>query len=118
MKTTIVRLLALLFAGFFAYAAYRSQDFVFLAASVFFIFMFFLSVLNAGKIDSPYIYLAFSAVAFFYSLLGFIAGEFTRRGQTITIEQDPQLFWTVFVTMFLLGAGSLVYGLAQLKRNA
>ena len=118
MRTTIVRLVALLFASFFAYAAYRSQDFVFLAGSAFFIIMVFLSVRNAGKIDSPYIYLAFSAGSLFYSLLGLVAGEFTRRGRTITIEQDPQLFWTVFVTAFLFGAGSLVYGLAQLKRDA
>lgn len=118
MKTTIVRLLALLFAAFFAYAAYRSQDFVFLAASVFFIFMVFLSVRNAGRIDSPYIYLAVSATTFSYSLVGLLTGEFMRRGRIITIEQDFQLFWTVFATTFLIGLGSLVYGLAQLKRNA
>jgi len=117
MRTTIVRLLALLFAAFFAYAAYRSQDLVFLVASVFFIVMVFLSVRNAGRIDSPYIYLAVSAGAFFYSLPGLVTGAFTWRGQTISIEQAPQLFWTVFVTTFLLGAGLLVYGLAQLKRN-
>ncbi len=116
MRTTIVRILALLFAAFFAYAAYRSQDLVFLVASVFFILMVFLSVRNAGRIDSPYIYLAFSAVAFFYSLPGLIAGEYSWRRKIITIEQDPQLFWTVFVITFLLGAGLLIYGLAQLKK--
>lgn len=110
-------MLSLLFAAVFAYAAYRSQDFLFLVPSLFFVVMLLLSIGNAGKIDSPYIYLSVSAAAFFYSLPGPFVGKYIWKGKTITIDQDPDLFWSVFFTSLLVGLGLLLYGLTQLRKR-
>jgi hypothetical protein len=114
-----VRLISLLLAGFLAFAAYMtpSNSFPFLAGSGFFILMAYLSIRNAGAADSPYIYFAFSAAAFFYSFLGLATGEYSWRRHSVDLQSEPQLFWAIFVVTFLLGIGVLGYGYAQIKKR-
>jgi len=117
MQTNIVRFIALLFASLFAFASYATQDLQLLMASLFFALMVFLSVRNAGAIESPYVYIAFSLVSFFYSFSGLASGEFTWKNHTFTLQQDPQLFWASFLVTSIFGVGLLVYAYAQSKKK-
>lgn len=113
MQTNIVRLIALLIAGLCAFAAYTTQDPMFLIPSLFFALMVFLSVRNAGSIESPFVYLAVALVSFFYSFMGLASGAFTWKNHTVTIQQDPQLFWAAFFVTSIFGVGLLIYARSQ-----
>lgn len=117
MRTTIVRVVALLIAVFSAYAAYRSNDPRLLLGTLFFGVMVFLSVRNAGAADSPYILFAFSCVFFFYSFTGLADGEYNWGRHSVAVAQNPQFFWSIFAATFLFGVVLLAYGYAQIKRR-
>ena len=117
MQTNIVRLIALLIAGLCAFVAYTTQDLMFLMPSLFFALMVFLSVRNAGAIESPYVYLAVSLVSFFYSFMGLASGTFTWKSHTVTLQQDPQLFWAAFFATSIFGVGLLIYARAQSRKK-
>lgn len=116
MQANFVRLIALLIAGFCAFAAYTTEDLLFLMPSLFFALMVFLSVRNAGAIESPYVYLAVSLISFFYSFSGLASGKFSWKSYTVTLQQDSQIFWAVFFATSIFGAGLLLYAHAQSKK--
>ena len=108
-----VRIVSLLLACFLAFISYKAQDPTFLLGSLFFFVMALLSIRNAGAVESPYVFLAISAASLFYSFTGLSSGQYTWHRHTITLQQDPQLFWAAFLGAFLLGIGVLAYVYAK-----
>jgi hypothetical protein len=115
----LVRLISLLIAAFFVYAAYRSPDAVIpmLMASAFFAFMAYLSFRNSGAVDSPYIFFAIAAVTFFYSLTGVVSGEYSWKRYSFSVQHEPEMFWSIFSVSLLIACGLLVYGYAESKKK-
>lgn len=115
-----VRLISLLLAAFFVYVAYRSPEAAFpmLMASAFFSLMAYLSFRNAGAVDSPYIYFAFSAVTFFYFFTGVDSGEYSWKRYSFSLQNEPEMYWLIFSVTLLSACGLLVYGYAESKKRS
>ena len=116
----LVRLISSLIAAFFVYAAYRSPDAALpmLMGSAFFAFMAYLSFRNSGAVDSPYVYFALSAVAFFYLATGVVSGEYSWKRYSFSVQHEPEMFWSIFSVSLLIACGLLVYGYAESKKKS
>lgn len=115
----LVRAIAALLVVFLIYAAFRTPEdpLVPLVAAAFFTSMLYLSLRNAGKIDSPYIFVAGGAVSFAYSLIGVVTGQYTWKRYTVRAEQDPEVYWSILLVTLLFSLGLFSYGYLRLQKK-
>jgi hypothetical protein len=113
----LVRGISILLVILLFFMAYHETEarVPFLLGAGFFGVLTYLSIRNAGTLDSPYVWWALAAVFFCYSLIGVVDGVYPWRRYAISLELDPMSFWAIFVSTIAAGIIAFAYGYSQKK---